>query len=73
MGVFTYYPSDPSFLGLMVLVFPEFVGTAVGTVMIHVAQKTQWVKALVVMICAMLTSLGLGIMFAYLNQTLRFA
>jgi len=73
MGVFTYYPSDPSFLGLMVLVFPEFIGTAVGTVMIRVAQKMLWVRSLIVMTSAMLTSLVLGIVFAYLNLALLFA
>jgi hypothetical protein len=73
IGVFAFYPSDPSFLGLMILVFPEFIGTAVGTVTIRIAQKTQWVKALVVMTSAMLTSLVLGIVFAYLNQALQFA
>jgi hypothetical protein len=73
MGVFVYYPSDPSFLGLMVLVFPEFIGTVVGTVMIRVVQKVQWIKALIVMIGAMLTSLVLGFVFAYLNLHLRLA
>jgi hypothetical protein len=73
MGVFVFYPSDPSFSGLMVLVFPEFVGTAVGTVMIRIAQKTQWVRAFMAMISAMLTSLMLSIVFACLNMALRFA
>jgi hypothetical protein len=56
----------------MILVFPEFIGTAVGTVMIRAAQKTQWIRALVVITSAMLTSLMLGIVFAYLNLTLWF-
>ena len=67
MGVFTYYPSDPRFLGLMVLVLPEFIGTVVGTVIIHVVHKVQWIRALIVMTSAMLTSLVLGFVFAYLN------
>jgi len=73
MGVLVYYPSDPSFVGLMVLVVPEFIGTVVGTVMIRVVQKVQWIKALIVMTGAMLTSLVLGFVFAYLNLHLRFA
>jgi hypothetical protein len=72
-GVFAFYPSDPGFLGLMVLLFPEFIGALVGTVMIRVAQKTQWTRALIVMTSAMLTSLVLGIVFAYLNLAFRFA
>jgi uncharacterized membrane protein YbjE (DUF340 family) len=72
-GVFTYNPSDPSFLGLMFLLVPEFIGTTVGTVMIRVTQKLLWVRALIVMTSAMLTSLVLGIVFAYLNLALRFA
>lgn len=73
MGVFAYVPSDPGFFGLMVLLFPEFLGTIVGTVVIRVAQKMLWVRALIVMTSAMLTSLVLGIVFAYLNLQLRFA
>lgn len=73
MGVLAFYPSDPSFFGLMVLLFPEFFGTTVGTVMIRVVQKVRWVRALVVMTAAMLTSLVLGFVFAYLNLALRFA
>lgn len=73
MGVFAYYPSDPGFEGLMVLLFPEFIGTIVGTVVIRVAQKMLWVRALIVMTGAMLTSLVLGFVFAYLNLALRFA
>jgi len=71
MGVFAYHPSDPGFLGF--LLFPEFIGTVVGTVLIRVAQKMLWVRALIVMTSAMLTSLALGFVFAYLNLALRFA
>jgi uncharacterized membrane protein YbjE (DUF340 family) len=73
MGVLAFSPSDPSFSGLMYLLFPEFIGTTIGTVMIRLTQKILWVRALIVMTCAMLTSLVLGIVFAYLNLALRFA
>jgi hypothetical protein len=72
-GALAFNPSDPSFLGLMTLLFPEFIGTVVGTVMFRVVQKMVWIRALVVMSAAMLTSLMLGIMFAYLSMVLRFA
>jgi len=71
MGVLVYYPSDPSFLGLMVLVLPEFIGTAVGTVIIHVVRRVRWMKALIVMTGAMLTSLALGLLFVFVSFQLR--
>jgi hypothetical protein len=73
MGVLVSYPPEPGFFGLMTLLLPEFIGTTIGTVLIRLVQKIQWVKAFIAMGGAMLTSLVLGIVFACLNLALRFA
>jgi len=71
MGVLGYYAGDLGFLGLTILVLPEFIGTVVGAVIIHAIQRVQWKTALIVMVVAMLTSVAIGFLFAYLNFSLR--
>lgn len=71
MGVLGYYAGDLGFLSLTILVLPEFIGVVVGTVIIHAIQRVQWKTALIVMVVAMLTSVAIGFLFAYLNFSLR--
>ena len=52
--------NQPQFLGLIVTLLPEFVGTVVGGVMIRIRQSVGWVTAIGTMVLAMLTSWILG-------------
>lgn len=71
MGVLGDFAGNLGFLGLMILVLPEFIGTIVGTIIIHVVQRVHWKTAFIVMAVAMLTSIVIGLLFAYLNFSLR--
>ncbi len=71
MSILGHYAGDLGFLGLTILVLPEFIGTVVGTIIIHAIQRVQWKTAFIVMALAMLTSVAVGFLFAYLNFSLR--
>ena len=69
-GFFMYNSISPFFifftspLGLIVLLLPEFIGTASGTVVIQRLQKINWKTAFKAMTAAMLTSFLLGWLIA---------
>jgi len=59
---FLSYSTHP--LGSFVLIAPEFIGTGIGTALIHAKQKLSWRKSLLTMVVAMLTSLLVGFWIA---------
>lgn len=67
-GILVYNSINPFFnysshpLGIAVLLLPEFVGTIIGTVLIHLNLKIEWKKALAAMVVAMLTSFLIGLL-----------
>ncbi len=69
-GILIYNPLNPFFnasphpLASTILLLPEFIGTAVGTVIIHKLQETRWKTAFITMAAAMLTSLAVGMLIA---------
>ena len=67
IGIITY-PLPP--LGIIMLWLPEFVGTAVGSIIIKRLQKTTWRIALITMIAAMVTSLLIGLLLGYIHLIL---
>ncbi len=52
-------------LGLVVLLLPEIIGVAVGTIVIQILQKTGWKTAFIAMTAAMLASFLLSAITAY--------
>jgi len=49
-------------LGITILLLPEFLGTAVGTVIIRLRLKVRWKRALASMATAMLTAFSVNIL-----------
>jgi hypothetical protein len=76
-GILIYNPINPFFnvslhpLGLAVLLLPEFIGTALGTIIIKKLIGTSWRTALIAMIDAMLVSFLVGMLIA--NTVVYFA
>lgn len=70
LGILIYDPINPFFnfsphpLGPVVLLLPELIGTAIGTILIHANQKVSWRIALLTMMATMLTSFLVGIVIA---------
>jgi len=69
-GIFVYNSINPLFnysshpLSIVVLLLPEFVGTIIGTILIHLNLKIEWKKALGAMAAAMFTSFLIGLLIA---------
>jgi hypothetical protein len=55
---------SPHPLGWVVLILPEFVGTAIGTVLIRVSEKSSWKISFFAMAAAMVTSFLVGMLLA---------
>ena len=69
-GLLLYNPINPFLnyspypLGWVVLLLPEFVGTAIGTVLIRVSEKAGWKTSFFTMAAAMVTSFLVGMLLA---------
>jgi len=67
-GLLLYSPVNPFLnyspypLGWVVLMLPEFVGTAIGTVLIRVSEKSSWKTSFFTMVAAMVTSFLVGML-----------
>jgi len=67
-GLLLYSPFNPFLnysphpLGWVVLMLPEFIGTAIGTVLIRVSEKSSWKTSFFTMAAAMVTSFLVGIL-----------
>ena len=59
---FPLFNPSQHLLGLTVLLFPEFLGTAVGTMIVRIRLKVGWRRALASMAIAMLTSFSVNIL-----------
>lgn len=70
-GILVNNVANPSPLGTIVLLLPEFIGTIVGAIIIHATQKVKWKTALIAMTAAMLVSFLVGILLAYITFSLR--
>lgn len=74
-GVLIYNPANPFFnasshpLGTVILLLPEFIGTIIGTIVIHLRLRVEWKTALITMVSAMIVSFLVGI--AIVNIYLR--
>ncbi len=74
-GILIYNPVNPFFnasshpLGTIVLLLPEFIGTVIGTIIIHLRLRVKWKKALITMASAMIVSflVGMAIVSIYLR------
>lgn len=64
---FPLFNPSQHLLGLTVLLFPEVLGTAVGTMIIRVRLKVGWKRALASMAIAMLTSFSVNILIINLS------
>ena len=62
---------NPNTLNTIILSLPEFIGIAIGTVIIRKLQKTNWKTALTAMTAAMLTALLTNILLAYIHLTIH--
>jgi len=69
-GILVYNVANPSPLGTIILLLPEFIGTIVGAIIIHATQKVEWKTALIAMTAAMLVSFIVGILLAYITFSL---
>jgi len=69
-GLLLYNPINPFFnysphpFGSVILLLPEFIGTAIGTVLIHVNEKSSWKTSFFTMFATMLTSFLVGMLIA---------
>jgi len=69
MGILIYNPNSPFFsfsdpLGIVFLLLPEFIGTVIGAVLIHLNLKVSWKMAFFAMAVAMLASFLVGLLIA---------
>ena len=66
-GIITY---DFTPLGVIMLWLPEFVGTAIGSIIIKRLQKTTWKMAIITMSAAMIASLLISLLLGYIRLIL---